>query len=56
MIATGGIFTYLSQSALSDTARRFNSSKENAGKTYAYVGAATEDSVGFRRIGRTTWS
>jgi tetratricopeptide (TPR) repeat protein len=39
LIATGGIFTYLSQSAFSDTARRFNSSKENAGKTYAYVGA-----------------
>jgi len=39
LLAAGGVFTYLSQSAFSDTAKRYDSSKESSGKTYADVGA-----------------
>jgi hypothetical protein len=35
VLVTGGIFTYLSQSAFSDTAKQFDSSKESSGKSYA---------------------
>jgi hypothetical protein len=37
LLATGGVFTYLSQSAFSDTAKRYNPSRESTGKTYADV-------------------
>ena len=37
VIATGGIFTYLSQSAFSDTEKQYNPSKESTGKTYADI-------------------
>ena len=37
LVATGGVFTYLSQSAFSDTAKRYSASRESAGKTYADV-------------------
>lgn len=40
VLATGGIFTILSQSAFSDTVDQYDSSKEKSGKTYAYLGAA----------------
>jgi hypothetical protein len=35
LVATGGVFSYLSQSAFSDTAKRYSASRESAGKTYA---------------------
>jgi hypothetical protein len=35
VLVTGGIFTYLSQSAFSDTVKQYDSSKESSGKTYA---------------------
>ncbi len=35
VLATGGVFTYLSQSAFSDTVKQYDSSKESSGKTYA---------------------
>jgi hypothetical protein len=35
VLVTGGVFTYLSQSAFSDTVKQYNSSKESSGKTYA---------------------
>jgi hypothetical protein len=37
LVATGGVFSYLSQSAFSDTAKRYSASRESAGKTYADV-------------------
>ncbi len=37
MLVTGGVFTYLSQSAFSDTVKQYNSGKESSGKTYADV-------------------
>jgi hypothetical protein len=40
VLATGGIFTILSQSAFSNTANQYDASKEKSGKTYAYIGAA----------------
>jgi hypothetical protein len=35
VLVTGGVFTYLSQSAFSDTVKQYSSSKEGSGKTYA---------------------
>jgi len=40
-LATGGVFSYLSQSRFSETEARYNASKESRGKTYAYVAAAS---------------
>jgi len=37
VLATGSVFTYLSQSAFSDTVKQYNASKESSGKTYADV-------------------
>ncbi len=37
VLATGGIFTYLSQSAFSDTEKQYNPSKDSTGKTYADI-------------------
>jgi tetratricopeptide (TPR) repeat protein len=39
LVATGGVFSYLSQSAFSDSAKRYNPSRESTGKTYADIGA-----------------
>jgi hypothetical protein len=39
VLVTGGVFSYLSQSAFSDTVKQYNSSKESSGKTYADIGA-----------------
>ena len=41
LLATGGVFTYLSQSKFSDTEARYDSSKESSGKTFAYLSAAS---------------
>jgi len=41
LLATGGVFSYLSHSAFSETERRYNSSKEASGKTYAYLAAGS---------------
>ena len=41
LVATGGVFTFLSQSAFSDTAKQYNPSKESSGKTYAEIAAVS---------------
>jgi len=41
LVATGGVFTLLSQSAFSDTAKRYNPGRESSGKTYADVAAVS---------------
>jgi len=40
VVATGGVFTYVSQSRFSETADTYNAKKESSGKTYAYLAAA----------------
>jgi hypothetical protein len=37
VLATGAVFTYLSQSAFSDTVKQYNANRESSGKTYAEV-------------------
>jgi hypothetical protein len=38
VLATGGVFTFLSQSAFSDTAKQYDANKESSGKKYAAIG------------------
>jgi hypothetical protein len=40
VVATGGVFTYLSQSRFSEAADTYNAKAESSGKTYAYLAAA----------------
>ena len=40
-VATGGVFSYLSQSRFSQTEATYDASKERSGKTYAYLAAAS---------------